>query len=198
MRHDRTEILSHQIGMLLHGFGKRAEDHPRLGQGFLEGRRHGNAVKNRIDSHAGQHFLFFEGNAEFFIGRQKFGIDLVQTLRAVARILGRGVVHDALIVDIRIRHHRPLLGLFALERVGHGQPVAIGFQAPCEQPIGLVFFRGDKLNDVFIQAWGSGFLLDIRHPAKFVIARRQRFELLGLGTHGKTPFERVNTTANLP
>ena len=113
--------------MILHGFGKRTKDNACFGQCFLKGGGNRDAVKDRIDSHTGEHFLLFEGNAEFFIGGEQFGIDFVQTFGAIARLLGRCVIDDALIIDIGIGNHGPLFAFFAFERVCHGQPMAIGF-----------------------------------------------------------------------
>ncbi len=62
-RHDRAEILAHQLAVLAHRLGERAEDHPRLGELGLEGGGDRDRVEHRVDRDlrpldAGEDFLF--------------------------------------------------------------------------------------------------------------------------------------------
>ena len=68
--------------MLAQGFRDRTEDNTSFRQLLLEGRHHGHAVEHGIDRHpraldAGQHFLFLQRDAEFFVGTKQFRVDFV-------------------------------------------------------------------------------------------------------------------------
>ena len=157
-RHDRTQIFLHEFGMRLHRFRNRAEDHAGLRQLLLEGRGDRHAVEHGVDRHpagfdAREDFLLTQRNAELLVSAQQLGIDFVERLRPRRRFR-RGIVIEILIVDRRIMHPRP----FGLR---HGQPAAIGLEAPLREPFGLVLFRGNESDDVFAEALGSLFRLNI-------------------------------------
>src|SRR5690606_10382202 len=52
-RHDAAEVFAYQLGVVLHGFGDRAEDHARFGQLLLERGGDGDAVEYRVDGNGG-------------------------------------------------------------------------------------------------------------------------------------------------
>ena len=117
----RAEIFLHEVGMLLHRFGEGAENHARFGELRFEGGGDGDAVENRVDGDAREHFLLFERNAELLVGAANFGIEFVEILQ-VRFLLGRGIIDDVLIVDRRILDVRPLrLGLGLLRATPSGE-----------------------------------------------------------------------------
>ena len=100
----------------MHGLGKRTENDSQLGEFFLEGRRHRDAVENRIDGDAREHLLLGEGNAQLLVGAQNFRIEFVEALQ-IRLLLRRGVIRNLLIIDGRIVNVGPLrFGLRFFER----------------------------------------------------------------------------------
>ena len=98
VRHDRPEILLHEIRVVLHRFGERAEDDADFGQLLLERRRHRHAVEHRVDRDAREQLLLLEGNPELVEGLPDFRVDLVEALQA-RLLLRRRVIDDVLVVD---------------------------------------------------------------------------------------------------
>ena len=98
VRHDRAEILPHQLGMLLHRFAERAEDDAELGQLAAERGRHRDAVEHGVDRDAGQQLLLFERDAELLERAAQLGIHFVEALE-LRLLLRRRVVADGLVVD---------------------------------------------------------------------------------------------------
>src|SRR5665811_641319 len=95
-----------------------------------------------------------QGDAELGVGLEQFRIDIVQALGAVALGLGRGVINNVLVVDLGVVDVGPR-GLF------EGQPVAVGLEAPFEEPCGLVLLGGNQADDIFAQAAGNGIGFDV-------------------------------------
>ncbi len=131
-RHHRAEVFLDQVGVLLNGFGERAEDDAHLAQLFLESGGHRDAVEHRIDRHSGEQLALLQWDAQLFIGAEQFRIDVVEALGPVDVGLGSGVVADGLVIDGRVVDVGP--GGFQ-----HGEPVPVGFQAPLQHELGLVF-----------------------------------------------------------
>ncbi len=102
VRDDRAQVLADQFGVLPHRLGERAEDDAHLGQFLLEGRGHRDAVEDRVDRDAGEHFLLLERNAQLLVGAEQLRVHFVEALRAVVIGLRRGVVDDGLVVDRRV------------------------------------------------------------------------------------------------
>ncbi len=171
LRHDRPQIFLHQLGVLMHGFGDRHEDHASLFELFLECCRHRYRVKHCIHSNtravalahfrrrlrcafnAQQHFGFPQRNAQFLVGFQNLRRHVIK--RFIFRLtLGSSVIIGVLIVDGGIVHHRP-------GRLLHGQPFAIGGKAPLQQPFRLALLVGNEPNRVLGQTLGRKFLLDL-------------------------------------
>ena len=165
-RHDRAEIFLHQLGMLVHRFRDRHEQHAGLGQLGLEGGGDGNGIEHRIDRDpaiavaalapltflarlvcglldAEQRLALAQRNAELLVGAQNFRIDLVERLR---RRLRRGIVIDVLIVDRAVFD----LGPF---RLMHGEPAAIRIEPPVQHPFRLVLLCRDEADGVFGKAF---------------------------------------------
>src|SRR6266508_6607663 len=88
--------------MLLQRLGKRTKDDPQLRQLFLERRRHGHAVKDRIDRDAGEPLLLQQGDAELLVSFEQLGVYLVEALQPFSACLWRRVVNEVLVVDWRI------------------------------------------------------------------------------------------------
>ena len=149
LRHHRAEIFFHQVRIFMHGFRDRHEDHAGLFQLLAERGGDGHGVENGIDGHARrlarrlarrrcgfgrtfdaqQDFRLAQRDTQLFVGFEDFLRDVVNRLILRAG-LGRGIVIIVLVVDGRIIDHRP-------GRLFHGQPAAIGRQAPFEQPFRL-------------------------------------------------------------
>ena len=145
----------------MHGLRNGAENHAGFRQFLAEGGRYGNGVKYRVYRHARKHLLLVERNAQLLVGGQQLRIYLVEALRAIFHVLGRGVIRHLIEVDRRIVHMGPL-GL------GHGQPIAVSAQAPFQQPFRLALLLGDKANYVFIEARRQRVGFDIRHETRGV------------------------------
>ena len=171
VRHDRAEVLLHQLGMLAHRFGERAEDDAELGQLVAEGGGHRHRVEHRVDGHVGQQLLLLERNAELLEGGADLGIDLVEAVQL--RLLpGRRVVADVLVVDGRVGDVLP-------RRLGHLLPGAKRLEPPVEQPLGLVLLGRDEPDDVLVQPLGDDVLFDVGDEPVLVVLGRQILEHLG-------------------
>ena len=167
--HHRAQVLPHQLGMLPHRLGERAEDDAEVRQLVLEGRRHRHAVEHRIHRHAGQHLALVQRYPQLLVGGQQFRVHLIQALGTIRR-LGSRIIDDVLVVDGRIVHVGPLglgLGLFEL------RPVAVGPQAPVQQPLRLTLLLGDQPDHVLAQAGRYVVRLDVGDEAVLVLAADQ-------------------------
>ena len=173
---DRTEILADEIGMLFHGLGEGPEDDADFVQLRLEGGGDGHAIEHGIDRDTGEHGLFLQGNAKLGVGLEQFGVDVVQALRPIALGFGRRIINDVLVVDFGVVDVGPL-GLF------QGEPVAIGFQTPVEQPFGLLLLGGNQTDDIFAQAAGDGVGFYVRDKAPLVLLIRKCFDRVGGFAH---------------
>ena len=152
--------------MLADGFRDRHEDHAGLLQLFLEGRDDGHRIEDGVDGDlglfdAGEDFLLAQRNAELLVGPQQFRVNLVERLRA-ALVLRSGIVIKVVEVDLRIVDARPG-GLF------HGQPAAIGLEAPFEHPVGLALLGRDEADDVLGKPLRGLVHLDLRLEAVLVL-----------------------------
>src|SRR5215213_4161965 len=166
LRYHAAEIFADKLWMLANSLGHGAKDHPGTRKLFLEGGDDGHRIEHRIDSDpgafdAGQHFALAQRNTEFLIGAQQLGIDLIEALRR-RMALWRGIVIEILEIDFRVGDARPL-GL------GHGEPVPIGFKAPCEHPFGLALLARNEDDDLLGEALGGLFGFDIGREAVFVL-----------------------------
>ena len=162
VRHDRPEILLHEIRVVLHGFRERAEDDADFGQLRLERRRHRHAVEHRVDRDAREQLLLLERNPELVERLANLGIDLVEALQA-RLLLRRGVVDDVLVVDRVDLQVVP-------RRLFHLLPDAERLQPPLEQPLGLVLLGGNQPDDVFVQPFRDFFGLDVGDEPVLVFA----------------------------
>ena len=69
IRHHRSQILTHQIGMLFDSVANRAEDHPFFTKFLFEGRLHRDRVHNGIHSGiTAQRQTFLKGNTQLIEG----------------------------------------------------------------------------------------------------------------------------------
>ena len=171
VRHDRAEILLHEVGMVLHGLGERTEDHAALGQLRLERRRDRHAVEHGIDRHAREQLLFLDGNAELVERLSDFRIDFVEALQA-RLLLGRRVIDDVLVVDRGVLDVVP-------RRLLHLLPDAERLEPPLEQPLGLVLLGGDHPDDVLAQPFRDFFGFDIGDEPVLVFACGEFFNGVG-------------------
>jgi len=164
----------------MHRLGKRAEDDSHLCQLALESRRYRNAVENGIDGHAGKLFLLLQRNTELLIHFEQLRIHFFETLGPIVFRLGRRIVADRLIIDGRIMNVGPL-GLRL--RFLQFRPVAIRFEPPIEHELGLLLFRRNQTNDVFIQTGRYGIRLDVGDEAVLVLTLGEIFDGMGRGFH---------------
>src|SRR3546814_1020424 len=72
------------------------------------------------------------------------------------------ILVGVLIVDRRELHLRP-------GRLGHFQPVAVGLEAPRQQPVRLALLGRDEADGVFAQALGRRLRLDVGDEAVLVL-----------------------------
>ena len=113
VRHDRAEVLLHQLGMVVHGLAERAEDDALLGQRRAEGRAHRHRVEHGVDGDARQDLLLVERDAQLVEGLAQLGVDLVEAvedrLLLRRRVVADGLVVDRVVVDVvprRLGHAR--------------------------------------------------------------------------------------------
>ena len=102
-------------------------------------------------------------NTELLVGGEQFGIHLVEALRAVLEVFRRRVVGDGLVIDLRVVHVGPLRGL-------HATPLAIGREAPFEQPLRLVLLCRNETDDVLVETRRERVRLDLGDESRRVLA----------------------------
>ena len=175
VRNHRAQVLLHQLRMLAHRLGERAEDDPHLVELGLEGRRDGDRIEDRIDGDAGERGALVQRNSQLLVGLEQLGIDVGERLRPVLLRLRRRVVDDRLVVDRRIVDVLP-------GRLGHRQPVTVGLEAPFEEPFGLLLEGGDLAHRLFREARRQGLLLDVGDETELVLLGRQLLDGLGIGS----------------
>ena len=118
------------------------------------------AVEHRVDRDAGQGRALLQRDAELLVGRQQFGIDLVEDF-GPGWVLGGGIVGGSLVVDRRDVELRPV-------RLFHLLPAPEGLQPPVQQPVRLLLLGRDEADGVFVEARGRLIGLDIGDEAVFV------------------------------
>ena len=102
-------------------------------------------------------------DAEFFIGRQQFRIDLIKAFWAVFHALWLGIIGDTLKVDFRVLDVRPI-------GTRHLAPYLERTQTPLEQPLRFILFRRNKANGVFGQAWRQRVGFYVSDESSLVVA----------------------------
>ena len=170
---DGAEVLADQFRVFAHGVGEAAEDDSLFGELGAEGGGDGDAVKDGIDGDAGEHFLFVQRNAELGVSLEQFGIDFVE---AVQLLLRRGVIAGRLIVDWIVVQVRPV-------RLAHGEPMAVGFKPPLEQPIRFILFMGDEADGLFTKSRRRGIGFDGGDEPPLVLAVCEFLDLVGFRRH---------------
>ncbi len=178
VRHDRSEVLLDEVGVLLDRLGERAEDDSHLLELVAEGRRDRNRVEDGVDRHAGELGPLAQGDAELLVGLEQLRVDLFERLRPVLPGLRRRVVDDRLVVDRRVVDVLP-------GRLLHGEPVAVRLQAPLEHPLGLVLLRGDEPDDVLGEARRDRLRLDVGDEPGLVLALGQLEDGCRFGARGR-------------
>src|ERR1039457_4779508 len=179
VRHNRPEILLHQIRMLANRVAERAEDNPLLGQLLLERRPHRDAIKHRVHGHPGQTFPLLQWNPELLISLQQLRINLVQAPRAIALLLRRGIIHRALVVDRRVMHMRPPPPL-------HRHPMPNRLEPPLQHELRLILLGRDQADDVLVQARWRRVGLHVGNEAVLVFLLDQSFDCLRRCAHLKS------------
>ena len=156
--HHRCQILAHQVGIVAHGLGERAEDDALLCQRLAERGLDRYGVKHRVHCGAGQHASLVQGNAEFVESGHQLGVDLL----LLRRFFGGREIDDVLEVYLRDVQVGPCRHL-------HGQPLAVGLQAEVEEPLRLALFLRYQPYNVLVQALGDELLLHLRLKAVLVL-----------------------------
>ena len=166
--HYGTQILSHQVGVLLDGVTDTTEDDALLAQLLLEGCLHAHRVHDGIHGGvAAQRQPLLQGDAQLVeslyelgvyrapLGGRKGGFFL-QRIRIVA---------DGLIVHLWHMNVAPG-GLLLLA------PVAEGTQAEVEHPLWLAFLLRDEAHHVLVQPLVDDLGADVGGEAKLVFLLR--------------------------
>ena len=180
--------------MLLHGFPKRAEDNALFSQFLFEGGVDRHAVEDGVHGYARQFFLFGQWDAQPLERFQQILIDLVEAF--VPRLLARRrVIRDIPEIRLRILQMRPAR-VFFLRVGGQLLPMPPCPQAPCKQPLRLVFLGGNQTDDIFVKTFRYRIGLDVRFPAVFVLAGSDLVQKLCFrGGHGSAEKNRWARTA---
>ena len=148
--------------MGLRCFGEGTEDDPGLGELLLERGGNRDAVKHGIDGYAREPGPLVQGDPQLLVGLEQLRVYLVEALRCIGVDLRRRVVGDGPIVDGGMVNVRPA-------RLGHGEPMAIGLQAPVQQELGLALLARDEADHVLVQARRDGVRFDVGVEARLVV-----------------------------
>ena len=162
--------------MFLHRVGEGAEDHALFGERRAERGANRDTVKHRIDGDAGETVAFVQRDAELLVRFKQLGIDVGQALWSVALFLGCRIINDVLVIDRRIMDVRP--GRF-LKR----QPMAESFETPFQQPFRLLLLEGNEADNVLVQSWRGGFVLDVGDKSVFVLLFDKTLDGFGRCAH---------------
>ena len=130
--------------MLLHGLAHAAKNDAELREFVLEGRGHTDAVHHKVHRHPAEALLLLERNAQLLHRLAQFRIHLIHRGKFLL-LLGGRVVTNRLEIWLLVLEVRPL-GLH------HRLPRVERFQAPLEEPLGLILLRADQPNDVFVKS----------------------------------------------
>ena len=126
--HHASQVLAHEVGMVLYGVAYRAEDDAFLGEVLREGGLHAHGVHDGVYRHAAECESFFERYSELVECLHQLGIYLlILVLLLCERV---GVVRNRLIVDLGHVHVAPL-------RLLHRLPVAESLQTELKHPVGF-------------------------------------------------------------
>ncbi len=183
VRHNRSEILLHQVRMLLHRFGKRAEDHARFGQLCLERRCNRHRVEDRIHGYIGKQLLLGQRNPQLLVRAQNLRVYLVEAGQLLL-LLRRRVVRDVLVVNWRKLHVGPL---WLRVRPLLARPVAVRAQTPFQHELRLVLLRGDQPDHVLAQPLRNTVFLNVGDKAPLVFLTRQLVDDIHISAHASLP-----------
>jgi hypothetical protein len=92
VRHHAAQVLLHEVRMVLHCLGERAEDDTRLLELLLERGGDGDAVEDRVHRHARELGPLVQGHPQLVVGLEQLRVHLVEALRGVLVRLRRRVV----------------------------------------------------------------------------------------------------------
>src|SRR3989441_3378285 len=152
------------------------------------------SVKYRIDGHTREQLLFFEWNAKFLVCPEEFRIQFLQALQTWLP-LGSRIIGNILIIDGSILDVSPLrLSLRLLQRL----PVPVSLKPPLKHELRFVLLGRDQANDVFIQALGDPFFLNISDEAPLVFSLGQISNRVDVGTHCVLPEIKLILGTSLP
>ena len=163
--HHRTQILLHQLRVLLDRLANGAKDDPGLFQGCLVGGGYRGTVQHRIHGNTGQLLLLTQRDAQLVESRQQFRVNLVHTLGAVLLGRGGGIIDNVLEINAGVLNVGPGRFLFL-----EGDPVTKSLEPPFQHPFRFLFLGGNKADNVLTETLGGGILLDINGKAPFVLS----------------------------
>ncbi len=144
----------------MNSFRNRAENNTHLGKLLLIRRSHRHAVENHVNRHAGKRRPLVHGHTEFLEGAQQLGIDLIHAVQLLFRFR-RCVIAYSLKINLRILDVRPL-------RFLHLEPLLVGFEPKLEQPGGLILFRGNEPDNIFVKPFWRNIRLDFGNKTVFI------------------------------
>ena len=168
--HDAAHVLLNQLRMLLNRIRNRAENHACLGQLLPERRRHRHRIKHRIHRHAvfgalhaREDLLLLQRNAKLFVRLPDGRVDVIEAIGAVLKALRGGVIIALLVINRLNLQLRPI-------RLRHLLPLRVRLQALFQHPVRLLLLRGDKADDILIQALGRFFDFDIGDKTGLILS----------------------------
>ena len=143
VRHHRTEVLPHEVGVILYGIAYGTEYYSLLGELLLERGLHRHRVHDGIHCHAAQGQTLLEWYAELVKRLHQLGVYVL----LVGTVLGQrvGIVGNGLIVYLRQVDVSPRR---LLERL----PVAQGLQPELKHPLRLTLLLRDEAHDILVES----------------------------------------------
>ena len=168
-------VLAHQVGIVAHGLGERAEDDAFLGQRLAERGLDRYGVEHCVHRCAGQHASLMQGNAELVKSGHQLGVDLL-FLRS---LLGRGEIDDILEIYLGNVQMGPCRHL-------HGQPLAVGFQTEVQKPLRLALLLRYQPDDVLVKPFWNEFLLHLSLETVLVLGGAYIFQYIFFLAHNQS------------
>ena len=178
-RHHATQILLHQVGMLLHSLADGHEDNAFLFEGLLTGGFHADGIHDGVVGHldlsvrltgffrlgftqvdAGQRSPLAQRDAQFVESRQQLGVDIVHAFLLL--LLGCGIIDDVLVVHLLVVEMRPV-GLL------HLLPATERLQTELQQPFGFALLLGNETDHILVEALANGVGGNVGNKAPLVL-----------------------------
>ena len=156
-----SQVFLDEFGVFLDGVADGAEQNAHFHEFALMAGVNAHRVKDRVHGHVGKALLFVQRNAELFEGGQEFRVHVFNLFVAFLGLRG-GVVDDVLQVDRSKTQFAPV-------RLLHGLELFIRFQSEIEHELRFTAELGRPADDIFVQTFLEGLVLDIRYKTVFVV-----------------------------